>query len=154
MNLPASLGPLGDIDVEADRVVIWGIDANGALSGTTQQSNAPLQIYMEGNIVLRQGSRTFFADRMFYDVPTQRATILNGELLTPVPQQQGPHQYMGLVRLRAAAIRQLDATHFAAQEGMFTTSLIEEPSYALESEEITFEDLQTPVIDPATGAPA
>jgi hypothetical protein len=153
MNLPASLGPLGDIDIEADRVVIWGVDVNGALSGATQQSNAPLQIYMEGNIVFRQGDRTVYADRMFYDVPTQRGTILNAELLTPVPQQ-GPIQYIGLVRLRAAAIRQLDAAHFVAQQGMFTTSRIEEPSYALESEEITFEDLQTPVVDPITGAPA
>src|SRR6185503_2706038 len=49
MNLPTSLGPLGDVDIEADRVVIWGVDVNGALSGATQQSNAPLQIYMEGN---------------------------------------------------------------------------------------------------------
>ena len=72
---------------------------------------------------------------------------------TTVPQA-GNYQYPGLVRLRAAALHQLDSAHFLAQQGMFTTSRIEEPSYAIESEEITFEDLQQPVVDPITGAPA
>ena len=152
-SLPQTLGPLGDVDIEADRIVIWGIDANSGLAGATQSAGDPLEIYMEGNIVFRQGDRTFYADRMFYDVRRQIATILNAELLTTVPQA-GNFQYPGLVRLRAAALRQLDQAHFLAQQGMFTTSRIEEPSYALEAEEITFEDLQQPIVDPITGAPA
>ena len=151
-SLPQTLGPLGDIDIEADRIVIWGANLSGGLSGATQQSNEPLEIYMEGNIVFRQGDRTVFADRMFYDVRRQLGTILNAELIAPVPQQ-GINQYSGLVRLRAAAIRQLDQSHFQAQQGLFTTSRLEEPSYALESDEITFEDLQQPLVDPITGAP-
>ncbi len=122
-----------------------------ARSGATQQADRPLEIYMEGNIVFRQGDRTFFADRMFYDVRQQLATVINGELLTSIPQR-GIHQYTGLVRLRADSIRQLDQNHFLAQNGLFTTSRLEEPSYALESEEITFEDIQQPVVDPITGA--
>jgi hypothetical protein len=151
-SLPQTLGPLGDIDIEADRVVVWGVDTSGGLNGATQQAGAPLEIYMEGNIVFRQGDRTVYADRMFYDVRQQIGTILNAELLTTVPQA-GNYQYPGLVRLRAAALRQLDQAHFLAQQGMFTTSRIEEPSYAVESEEITFEDLQTQTVDPITGAP-
>jgi hypothetical protein len=152
-NLPQTLGPLGDVDIEADRIVVWGVDTNSGLSGATQQASDPLEIYMEGNIVFRQGDRTVYADRMFYDVKRQIGTILNAELLTTVPQA-GNYQYPGLVRLRAAALRQLDAAHFQAQQGMFTTSRIEEPSYALEAEDITFEDLQEPIVDPITGAPA
>ena len=38
---------------------------------------------MEGNIVFRQGDRTVYADRMFYDARRQIGTILNAELLTP-----------------------------------------------------------------------
>ncbi len=70
-NLPATFGPLGDIDIETDRVVIWGLDTSAGLSGATQPSNLPLEIYMEGNIVFRQGDRTVYADRMFYDVRRQ-----------------------------------------------------------------------------------
>src|SRR4029079_12015905 len=49
-SFPQTLGPLGDVDIEADRIVIWGIDANSGLSGATQQASDPLEIYMEGNI--------------------------------------------------------------------------------------------------------
>src|SRR5262249_40390890 len=61
-NLPQVLGPLGDVDIEADRVVIWGADLSG-LNGAAQDNNAPLQIYMEGNIIFRQGDRTVYADQ-------------------------------------------------------------------------------------------
>jgi hypothetical protein len=151
-RLPQALGPLGDIDVEADRIVIWGVDLNGGLNGATQDSAEQLEFYMEGNIVFRQGDRTVYADRMYYDARQQIGTILNAELLTPVPPQ-GLNQYAGLVRLRAAAIRQLDQNHFLAQQGLFTTSRLEESSYAVESEEITFEDIERPLVDPITGAP-
>jgi hypothetical protein len=151
-GMPAAFGPLGDLDIETDRAVIWGID-QGALSGTAQQGNLPLEIYMEGNIVFRQGDRIVYADRMFYDVRRQIGIILNAELLTPVPQVDS-YQYPGLVRLRAAALRQLDGSRFVAQNGLVTTSRLEEPSYAFTSETLTFEDIQRPVIDPYTGAPA
>ncbi len=151
-GMPQALGPLGDVDIEADRIVIWGYDLNSGMNGASQQADAPLEIYMEGNIVFRQGSRTAFADRMFYDVRRQVGTGINAELFTPLPQT-GSYQYPGLVRLRAAALRQLDQTHFQAQQGMFTTSRLEEPSYALEAEDITFEDLSQTTVDPLTGAP-
>jgi hypothetical protein len=150
-GLPEALGPLGDIDLETDRAVIWGIDLNSA-TGATQVRDMPLEIYMEGNIVFRQGDRTFYADRMFFDVKRQIGVIINAELLTPVPQI-GTFEYAGLVRLRAAALRQLDNSHFVAQDGLFTTSRLEEPGYAFTADTITFEDNQQPAIDPVTGAP-
>jgi hypothetical protein len=151
-GLPAAFGPLGDIDIETDRAVIWGIDTNG-LGGAAQQSDQPLEIYMEGNIVFRQGDRTVYADAMFYDVRRQVGTVINAELIATVPFG-GPDQYPSLVRLRAAALRQLDHAHFLAQNGLVTTSRLEEPSYAFTADQITFEDLQQPVVDPLSGAPA
>ena len=122
-NVPAALGPLGDIDIEADRVVIWGLD-NGAgglgqpsAQPVTQQSDQPLEIYMEGNIVFRQGDRTVYATRMFYDVKRQIGIILDAELLTPVPNVKG-YQYQGLIRLKAASLKQLDHSRFVAQDAL------------------------------------
>ncbi len=154
-GLPATFGPLGDIDIETDRVVIWGVgDLNAGLGGgATQSSETPLEIYMEGNIVFRQGDRTVYADRMFYDVRRQIGVILNGELIASVPQINNA-SYAGIVRLRAAAIRQLDNAHFVAENGLVTTSRLEDPSYAFTSDQITFEDLQQPLVDPITGVPA
>ena len=152
-NIPTAFGPLGDIDIETDRIVIWGADVTPGLGGTTQQGDQPLEIYMEGNIVFRQGDRTFFADRMFFDVRNHRALLINGELLAPVPQI-GNTPYAGLVRLRASALRQLDNAHFVAQNGLVTTSRLEDPSYAFTADTIQFEDLQQPIVDPLTGTPA
>ena len=153
-GIPDFFGPLGNVDIEADRVVIWtsGMET-GNLGQVTQQSDAPLEIYMEGNIVFRQGDRTVYADRMFYDVRRQVGTVLNAELLTPVPQM-GNYQYQGLVRLKADVLRQLDASNFVAHNGLVTTSRLEEPSYHFGSDTITLQDIQQPVIDPFTGAPA
>lgn len=150
-GLPEELGSLGDVDLETDRAVIWGVPT-GVIGGAAQPSDQPLQIYMEGNIVFRQGDRTVYADRMFYDVQRQVGIILNAELLTPVPAIQG-QQYEGLVRLRAAAVRQLDRSRFVARDGLVTTSRLEEPSYALLAGTLTFQDHQRPAVDPVTGAP-
>ncbi len=153
-GLPEAFGPLGDVDIETDRAVIWatGVDPRNPAS-LTQQGDLPLEIYMEGNIVFRQGDRTVYADRMFYDVRRQIGTILNAELLTPVPTVDGK-QYEGLVRLRAAAVRQLDSSRFVAQNSSVTTSRIEEPSYELIAETLAFQDIQRPLVDPVTGLPA
>jgi hypothetical protein len=152
-GLPEEFGPLGDVDIETDRAVIWtsGIDPRNPTQ-LTQQRDLPLEIYMEGNIVFRQGDRTVYADRYFYDVRRQIGTIVNAELLTPVPNFDD-QQYEGLVRLRAAAVRQLDQNHFVAQNGEVTTSRLEEPAYSFAAETITLEDQPRPAIDPITGLP-
>jgi hypothetical protein len=151
-GLPDYFGPIGDVDIETDRAVIWGIDLAN-LGQSTQRADLPLEIYMEGNIVFRQGDRTIYADRMYYDVLRRRGMILNAEVLTPLPQN-GADIYQGLVRLRAAAVRQLSTSQFVAQDALLTTSRLEEPSYHLASEQITFEDIQTPGVDPLTRLPA
>ena len=152
-NLLTSLGPIGTIDISTDRAVVW--TAGGALgvAGQSMQSqDTPLEIYMEGNIEFRQGDRVVYADRMFYDVRRQVGIILNAELLTPLPKSE-KLGYQGLVRLRAAAIRQLDASHFTASSAQVTTSRLEEPTYHFGAGEILFEDVQTQTFNPLTGEP-
>jgi hypothetical protein len=151
-GLPAQLGPLGVIDISTDRAVVWHAGTGGTGTSGIQSQDAPLEIYMEGNIEFRQGDRIVYADRMFYDVRRQIGVILNAELLTPLPQL-GDYQYPGLVRLKAAAIQQLDASHFSAQNALVTTSRLEEPAYDFSSDQINFTDVQQPVVDPLTGAP-
>jgi hypothetical protein len=153
--LPSGLaGPGGAIDrveIETDRAVIW---TRGAVSGTqfSQSGDTPLEFYLEGNIVLRQGERTIFAERMYYDARRQTGVILDAELLTPLPQT-ADYQYRGLVRLKAESMRQLDESRFVADKALFTTSRLEQPGYSLRSDTITFEDFQSQRMDPATGQP-
>ncbi len=104
-GLPPGFGPLGVVDVSTDRAVIWASGVNTGRGGEgVQSADAPLEIYMEGNIEFRQGDRVVYANRMFYDVRRQIGVILDAELLTPLPMIEG-YQYSGLVRLKAAAIR-------------------------------------------------
>ncbi len=150
-GLPSAFGPVGTVDITTDRAVIWSAGDLGVGGQSFQSQDTPLQIYMEGNIEFRQGDRVVYADRMFYDVRRQVGVILNAELLTPLPRTEN-FEYQGLVRLRAAAIRQLDAANFSATDALVTTSRLEEPSYHFGANEITFQDIQTQAFDPQTGA--
>jgi hypothetical protein len=150
-GIPSFLGPIVGVDIETDRAVVWTRGMEGGVLGDfTQGSDMPLEIYMEGNIVFRQGDRTVYAERMFYDVRRQVGVILDAELLSPLPKIDG-YQYQGLVRLKAAAIRQLDASRFVATDALVTTSRLEDPSYFLGSSTVMFEDIQRPIGDPFTG---
>ncbi|MEM1304540.1 MAG: organic solvent tolerance protein OstA, partial [Planctomycetota bacterium] len=124
------------------------------IGGEFQQANeAPLEVYLEGNIVFRQGDRTVYAERMYYDVRRRAGVVLNAELFTPLPESD-EIDYRGLVRLKAGVLRQLDDSRFVAEDGLVTTSRLEEPSYSFRSDTISFEDLRQPIIDPLTGQPA
>ena len=146
-------GQVDRIDLEADRAVIWTAGSSVSAGSFQQSGDSPFEVYLEGNIVFRQGDRTVYAERMYYDARRHTGVILDAELLTPLPSK-GDHNYRGLVRLKAAAIRQLDDSRFVATDALFTTSRLEEPSYSLRSGQITFEDYQQPLIDPRTGQPA
>ncbi|MCA9229234.1 MAG: hypothetical protein KDA57_01170 [Planctomycetales bacterium] len=152
-DVPSAFGPIGIVDISTDRAVIWTAGSDLGFGGqSVQTQDTPLEIYMEGNIEFRQGDRVVYADRMFYDIRRQVGVILNAELLTPLPMVDG-YEYQGLVRLRAAAIRQIDQSHFSATNALITTSRLEEPTYHFGANEIAFEDIQTQVFDPRTGEP-
>ena len=140
---------LGVIDVVADRLVIWtrGFEEPDLSGEKIQAQDIPLEIYMEGNIVFRQGERVIYAERMYYDVANQVGTVLKAEVLTPVPE------YEGLLRLKAEILRQTGEGRFFAREGWITSSRLGEPGYRIQAGEMQFEDIQRPALDPATGQP-
>lgn len=142
-------GDVGAIDISTDRLVIWTSGPREPdLTGQTAQSDeVPLEIYMEGNIVFRQGTRVIYADRMYYDVRRQVGTIVNAEMLTPVPK------FEGLVRLKSELLHQTAPGRFEAQNSYFTSSRFGEPGYRVQVGDVTFQDYQQQVLDPVTGQP-
>ena len=96
-NLPG----YGALDISADNIVIWTAGIAGARSETLQSNEVPLEIYMEGNVVFRQGDRTIYAQRMYYDVRGQVGTVLDVEILSPVPNFGGNAKFR--LRGRSAA---------------------------------------------------
>ena len=141
-------GALGTVDLSTDRLVLWtpGEGAPDLSGATVQPRDVPLEIYMEGNIVFRQGDRVIYARSMYYNVSGEYGVVLDAEVLTPVPQ------YEGILRLKADVLRQLNARQFEAQNASITSSRLGVPSYWAQSENIAVTDYQTPGVDPLTGS--
>ena len=146
----------GVLDLSADRIVVWtqpdpagGNDLQ--LGGTlTQPSNARFQVYMEGNILIRQAGNIVTASHAFMDVATDRALLLNAELKAEIPETGG------VLRVRAEKLRQLSRNRFQGQNGWTTTSPYGKPGYRLEASQIFVEP--GPIspftqLDPVTGQP-
>ncbi|MBI3839024.1 MAG: hypothetical protein HY288_13980 [Planctomycetia bacterium] len=139
----------GSIDVDTDNLVIWteGALVPDAEGQSMQSKDRPLEIYMEGNVVFRQGERTIYANRMYYDVRRQTGIILSAEVFTPVKS------FEGLIKLRAEVIQQVGPDRFVAQNASLTSSRFGVPGYELRSRLMTYDDAQQPRINRLTGIP-
>ncbi|MEX2288503.1 MAG: hypothetical protein WD648_15505 [Planctomycetaceae bacterium] len=148
------------VDLAADRMVIWteslGEGGFRADPGETfQTSDAPLTVYMEGNIVMRQGQNVVRATHGTVDVRENRALYHNVELRAFVPQLNGD------LRIRAERVRQLSQSRFHAQQAWATGSKFGRPGYRVLASDIIFEERYTQPwvgagterFDPDTGAP-
>lgn len=143
------MGEIGTIDISTDRIVIWttGNNAPNLQKGETQDGCVPLEFYMEGNIVFRQGERIIYASRMYYDVPNRVGTVLDAEMLTPVGS------YEGLLRLHADVLQQTAQDRYYAKNTFITSSRMGDPTYRLQAGDLSFEDIATPAVDGLTGQP-
>ena len=145
----------GPVDLSADRIVIWTLMGGGESDlqgeGTLQSTETPMQIYLEGNIVIRQGQNTMRAARAFYDARDNRALLLNAELKTKLPQVGGD------VRIRANEIRQLAEQTYEAKSAWISTSQFGQPGYRMQADSIFIEPWEEDWIyrsrerDPETG---
>jgi len=158
------------VDLAADRMVIWTEPLkNGEFTADTKQSKeTPFQVYLEGNIVIRQrsdqpashgavlsGEKVIRASHAFFDAKEDRALLLNAELKTFIPALQGT------MRLRAERLRQLSRNSYHAQQAWVSSSKFGRPGYRLQSSDIFLENRYSSpwigpaagLVDPATGAP-
>ncbi|MCB9941235.1 MAG: LPS-assembly protein LptD [Planctomycetaceae bacterium] len=136
------------VSLEADRVVVWTNSIAGLSMGEEAQSvDGQWEVYLEGNIIFREGDRLIYADRMYYNISANHGTILNAEMLTPVPE------YEGLVRLKADVLQQLNQQTFLAHGAALTSSRLGVPRYWIQSGEVMLTDIQTPAVDGFTGQP-
>jgi hypothetical protein len=143
------LDELGNVSIEADNVFGWlpTIDPANPNVPDPRTSEVPYEIYLEGNIVFRQGDRVIYADRMYYNVTQEYGVVLSAEMLTPVKD------YQGLLRLRAEVLQQIDRQHFQAYGAALTSSRIGVPRYWFQAENVQVEDIQRPIVDPFSGQP-
>lgn len=127
---------LGTVDVETDRMVLWtrALEAPSTQGETTQPGNTPLELYLEGNVIIRQGSgksqRIIKATKMFYDVDDHRAEIIDGEVKIFDERINGP------IRLQAKRFSQLASNRFYALQGWLSSSKMGKPGFRIQASDV------------------
>ena len=149
-DVGGSLIQPGVLDLSADRVVVWskgGLDADQVIE---QSASAEFEIYLEGNILIRQGLNTITASHAFVDVSNDRALMLNADLRVKQADNSGQ------VRVRAEKLRQVSENRFYARNAWTSTSPYGKPGWRLSAESLSI--APGPIspfteIDPLTGRP-
>lgn len=136
---------LGTISISADRVIGWLPLVANLFNGSEDLSQAQGELYLEGDIVFRQGERIIYADSMYYNVAMERGLVLDAEAITTVPN------YKGLVRLKADVIQQVAKGNFIAFDAAITSSRMGIPRYWLQSEQLTLREEERWQTDPVSG---
>ncbi len=151
VNLQLASGELlglGTVTLSANRVVGWLPLLSNIINGTADINQTQGELYLEGDIVFRQGERIIYADSMYYNAATEQGMILDAEAITTIPN------YQGVVRLKAEVMQQVSAGNFIAFDAAVTSSRMGVPRYWLQSEQLRLTDRQRMVTDPMTGATA
>jgi hypothetical protein len=136
---------LGTVSLTADRLVFW----IPSISGPRPVSEGDGELYLEGNIVFRQGNRFVYAQRMYYNVRRSYGVILQAEIITPIPDRND--QLVGFARIKADAVQQISKEELRAYGTAVTTSRLGVPRYWLQSGEVTVDARPGTAVDPITG---
>ncbi|MFK8111309.1 MAG: organic solvent tolerance protein OstA [Rubripirellula sp.] len=146
MRLPSGgLMELGTVSLSADRVIGWIPLVSNLFNGAADFSQAEGELYLEGDIVFRQGERIIYAQSMYYNVNSERGMVLDAEAITTVPE------YQGIVRLKSEVMQQVSRGNFIAYDAAVTSSRMGVPRYWLQSERLQLTDRQRTETDPVTG---
>ncbi|HID21621.1 MAG TPA: hypothetical protein EYP14_04385, partial [Planctomycetaceae bacterium] len=133
------------IDILADRMVLW----TRPLSNLAEQQGErpPLQLYLEGNVIFRQGDRTAEMEQLFYDADRHAGVATNATLYAYHEKLRGP------VFVRARRLRQVAENIFVGQWAQITPSRFPLPTYALEADRVVVEEEMIPLTNMLTGQP-
>jgi hypothetical protein len=80
-------------------------------------------VYLEGDIILTQGTVTVQAERLYLDIEEERALIIDAKISTFLTDRNIP------LYLRADTIRQLSTKQFIAENAKLTTDEFHTPHY-------------------------
>jgi lipopolysaccharide export system protein LptA len=141
---------VGTVDILTDRMVIWTrtTDAPRFSEGeTTQSADTPLELYLEGNVIVRQGDRVIEAKQMFYDVNRGLGVANDAEIQAVIEELNNP------IYVRAQKLRQVGQNKFIAEQTLITPSRFQNPTYDIEIEQVTLDGIPEPVTNPRTGEP-
>ena len=166
--------PIGTVDISADSAIIWrkvdpekgakGIGPDGELIESSRQ---PMEVYLEGHVVFRQDERvaagngdqkTYRAERVFFNVQSDRLVAINAELDMFAPGLIAPvnmkspriEQYRPLERAAdGKLIYGFQDIH--ADRTVLTGSRFPNPGYRFTSRSVDIRRVVSDQADPNTG---
>ena len=134
------------VDISADNAVVWMSNPSRLSNNKehVEESNKDFELYLEGNIIFRDGPRIIEAHRMYYDAKNNLAYILEGRMDTPIIGIKGID---GSLRVKAEILQQLGEGVFTAKNSLVTTSRLGQPTYSLRSRTMTMtEKMSMPML--------
>jgi lipopolysaccharide export system protein LptA len=141
---------LGTVDILTDRMVVWRTttDTSDLAQGESVQSaNEPLELYLEGNVIIRRGGEKIEAKQAYYDVNRNLMNATDAELMSVHPELGSPLYF------RARKLRQVSADKYVAERTQATGSQFPSPGIDVQTEVATIEAISSTEIDPETGEP-
>ena len=139
------------LELSADSAIVWtsGFDFQQlATSSVSKPADADFEIYLDGNVVFRQGNSVVYAKKMYYDLKNKVGIVENAEVVAEVPDMDG-----AFFRLGAAKIVQRDADTLYATDAWVSTSMMGRPKYRLQTDTLTALRSSKPLYDQMNGAP-
>jgi hypothetical protein len=130
----------GDVvDISADHAIIWSVNPKNFQQNrkTNQDSKSDFEVYLEGNIIFRDGERVIKAKRMYYDAKNKIAYIVDGELTTPIVGIRG---FSGTMRMKSEVLQKIGEGNFVAKNSWVTTSMLGQPTWQLRSRTMSLTD--------------
>ncbi len=124
-------------ELEADNLVLWGHAADANRPGTDLSAGKRRgvgEIYVSGDVHLRQGQRTIRASELYYDFRNERGLIDDAVMRAFDSRRNIP------IYIRAGRLRQVAANEFEAHGVTLTTSEFHTPQLSVTAEKVHVTD--------------
>ncbi len=174
VNIVTRSQQFGEIDISADNAVIWrriapdgGTYNLGPNGEQIEDAHAPMEFYLEGNVVLRQDEkkvagngdqRVYRAERVYYDVLYDRAVVLDAELdmfapglVAPAKVKSPRMDQFRPLEMAANGTWVYGLQQIRADRTTTTGSRFPNPGYRMNSRAIDITRIKTKQANPNTG---
>jgi hypothetical protein len=124
-------------ELEADNLVLWRYLTDTNRAGTdppSERRQGVAEIYVSGDVHIRQGQRVIRASELYYDLRRQRGLIDDAVMRTFDSARNIP------IYIRADRLRQVAADEFEAQGVTLTTSEFHMPQLSATAEKVRVTD--------------
>jgi len=122
--------------LKAERAVVMLGDENDQAMGGEVDASSVTGIYLEDNAVASDGNYTVRAPRVFYDLPRNRAVLLEAVMYTFDVNRELP------LYVRADMMRQTSKGTFEAEQAQLTTSEFGVPHFAIGASKVTVRQIE------------